>query len=45
MEKYKKLNMIEHKTEMKITKIDKYKKKLNSTSTTEHKTNMNIIKI
>ena len=28
MEKYKKLNMIEHKTEMKITKIDKYKKKI-----------------
>ena len=43
IEKYKKLNMTEHKTEMNITKIDKYKKKkLNSTSTTEFKTNTNI---
>ena len=25
--KYKKLNMTEHKTDMNITKIDKYKKK------------------
>ena len=25
--KYKKLNMMEHKTDMNITKIDKYKKK------------------
>ena len=34
--------MTEHKTDIKITKIDKYKKKLNNTSTAEYKTNMNI---
>ena len=34
--------MTEHKTDMKITKIDKYKKKLNNTSPAEYKTNMNI---
>ena len=33
--------MTEHKTDMNITKIDKYKK-LNSTSATEYKTNMNM---
>ena len=32
--------MMEHKTDMNITKINKYKK-LNSTSTTEHKTEHN----
>ena len=43
--KYKKLNMTEHKTDMNITKIDKYKKKknkMNSTPTAEYKTNMSI---
>ena len=38
IEKYKKLNMTEHKTDMNITKY----KKLNMT---EHKTDMNITKI
>ena len=41
---HKKLNstpMSEHKTDMNITKIEKYKK----TSMTEHKTDMNITKI
>ena len=33
--------MTEHKTDMNITKIDKYKK-LNRNSLTEHKTDMNI---
>ena len=45
VQKYKKLNMTEQKTEMSIAKLDKYKKNLNSTSTTEHKTVMSIIKI
>ena len=36
IEKYKKLNMTEHKTDMNNTKIEKYKKKLNSTSTAEN---------
>ena len=40
--KYKKLNMTKHKTDMNLTKIDNYKKKLNSTSTAEYKINMNI---
>ena len=40
--KYKKLIMMEHKLDMSITKINKYKKNLNSTSTAEYKTNMNI---
>ena len=39
--KYKKLNMTEHKTAMNITKIEKYKK-LNMM---EHKTDINITKI
>ena len=34
--KYKKLNMTEHKADMNITKIDKYKKKLNINSMMEH---------
>ena len=37
--------MMERKTNMNITKIDKYKKKLNSTSMKMHKTDMNITKI
>ena len=37
--------MTEHKTEMNITKIGKYNKKLSSTSMTEHKTDMNITEI
>ena len=40
--------MTEHKTDINITKIDKYikkKKKLNSNSATEHKTDMSITKI
>ena len=41
IEKYKKLNRTEHKTDVNITKIDK-QKKLNMT---EHKTDMNIAKI
>ena len=41
IEKYKKLKMMEHKTDMNITKIDKYKKKM---STMERKTEMNITK-
>ena len=45
IEKYKKLNITVHKTDIKITKIDKYKKKLNITSMTEHKRDMNITKI
>ena len=36
--------MTEHKTDMSITKIDKYKKKLNSNSMTQQKADMNIIK-
>ena len=36
--------MMEHKTDMKITKIDKYKK-LNSSSIMECKTDMNITNI
>ena len=36
--------MTEHKTNMNITKINKYKK-LNSNSMTEHKTDINITKI
>ena len=44
-EKYKKLNMMEHKTDINITKINKYKKKLNSTSMMERKTHMNITEI
>ena len=35
IEKYKKLNMAEHKTDMNSTKIGKYKKK-SSTFATEH---------
>ena len=42
IEKYKKLNMTEHKVDMNITKTDKHKIKLSSTSMTEHKTDMNI---
>ena len=34
---------MKHKTDMNITKIDKYKK-MNSNSMTEHKTDMNITK-
>ena len=34
--------MTKHKTDMNITKIEKYKKKLNSASTAEYKTKMNI---
>ena len=41
IEKYKQLNMTQHKTDMNITEIEKYKK-LNMT---EHKTDMNITKI
>ena len=32
--------MTEHKTDMNIAKIDKYKKKMNITSMTERKTDM-----
>ena len=45
------MNMTGHKTDMNITKIDKYKtknknkNKLSNTSMTEHKTDMNITKI
>ena len=39
IEKYKKLNMSEHKKGTNITKTEKYKK-LNSTSKTEHKADM-----
>ena len=35
--------MTKHKTDMNITKIDKYKK-MKSNSMTEHKTDMNITK-
>ena len=35
--------MTEHKTDMNITKIDKYKK-LNTNSMTEHKADINITK-
>ena len=41
IEKFKKLNMTEHKTDMNITNIEKYKK-LNMT---ERKTDMNITRI
>ena len=34
--------MTQHKTDMNINKIDKYKNKLNSTSMTEHRTDMKI---
>ena len=44
IEKYKQLNMTEHKTDMNITKIDR-NQKLNRNSMTEHKTDMNITKI
>ena len=37
--------MTEHKTDMNITKIVKYKKSLNSTSMTEYKTDMSITEI
>ena len=37
--------MVEHKANMGITKTDKYKKRLKTTSVTEHSTDMNIIKI
>ena len=40
IEKYKKLNMTEHKTDMNNTKIEKYK----ILNMTEHKTDMNITK-
>ena len=36
--KYKKLDIMEHKVDMNITKIDKYEKKLNSNSMTEYQT-------
>ena len=41
IEKYKQLNMTEHKTDLNITKIDR-NQKLNRNSMTEHKTDMNI---
>ena len=44
IEKYKQLNMTEHKTDMNITKIGKYQK-LNRNSMTKHKTDMNVSKI
>ena len=44
IEKYKKLNVTEHKVDMNISKTDKYKIKLSSTTMTEHKTDMNITK-
>ena len=37
--------MVEHKANMGITKTYKYKKRLKTTSVTEHSTDMNIIKI
>ena len=44
IDKYKNLNMTEHKIHMNITKIKKYKQ-LNSTSTAEHKTDINITEL
>ena len=44
IDKYNTLIMTEHRTDMNLTKIGRYKKKkkVNSTSTAEYKTNMNI---
>ena len=43
IEKYKKLNIMEHKKDMNITKIEKYKK-LNSNPMTEDETEISITK-
>ena len=42
IERYKELNMIERKKDINITKIDKYKKKLNSCTMMKHKTDMKL---